>query len=650
MRDLLRKQQVGLMALAAAFVAVVLYWPSLKLPVIYDSLLHIRIARGLNFATVWLPTDKFSFYRPMTFLPLLFIRDLFGDYPAWLLHGLNVGQHALNVALLVALSWRLWRKRSWALAAGLLLALFPFSYQAIAVYGHNVHPSTAGLILLGLHTYLNGVRERKMGWWILTGFLFALGLFSHETAVLFGFLAALVHWNGRRQNSFSTHKSRIMRDILPWSVFLILGGLYALIYQLLPISRAVPGADADGGLWLKALYLMQAVAHPVTWFAHLWPDLGANTAVLGGMALVLALTAWSARRRFHRLPLLLGWAWCLGASFLLLVSLPSAYLLHGPRLLYLGGVGLALLWPILLEPLTQVRAGRLLWTAVLGFVLLSGWGFVRQQLERYVQLTGPVGLVEEVMADRPPAEGILLINLPAWLSPPTNTYPVGAEHVAALGYHLFAEELVAVNLGVKRPVLAIKLPELLRDPGYPYTVFGETDLSQPILADWAPAGSQVFVVSHTGEGVASQAVGQLGRMPEGRPVAQFGSYPLFGAEALACDEAVDVTTSWGWIDDQLPPGTLSLFVQLLDDSGQLVAQADSPPLGLRFNLIAPAPGWLMVDRRKLEPASGAPAQLLIGMYDYLDSERLSAIDGRQNPLPDNALRVPIENCPQVDGP
>ena len=143
---------------------------------------------------------------------------------------------------------------------------------------------------------------------------------------------------------------------------------------------------------------------------------------------------------------------------------------------------------------------------------------------------------------------------------------------------------------VKRPVRAIKLPELLDDPGYPYTVFGETDLSRPIPADWAPAGSQVFVVSYTGEGIGAQAVGPLSSMVEGvegRPVAQFGSYQLYGVEALACDGGVEVATSWGWTDDQIPPGTLSLFVQLLDDSGQLVAQADSPPLGLRFNLIAP---------------------------------------------------------------
>jgi len=131
------------MALLVAGSAVILYWPTLHLPLIYDSLLHIRVATELDLVTVWLPTETFGFYRPLTFLPMLIIRGWFGYYPAWLLHGLNVGQHALNALLLFALSWRLWRKPGWSVAAGLLLALFPFAYQAVAVYGHNVHLTTA---------------------------------------------------------------------------------------------------------------------------------------------------------------------------------------------------------------------------------------------------------------------------------------------------------------------------------------------------------------------------------------------------------------------------------------------------------------------------------------------------------------------------
>ena len=102
MSEYLRRHQLELMALPVALAATILYWPSLKLPLIYDSLLHIRIAKSLNLATVWLPTDKFGFYRPLTFFPMLVIRGLFGYYPAWLLQGPQ--RRAARRAFLAALA------------------------------------------------------------------------------------------------------------------------------------------------------------------------------------------------------------------------------------------------------------------------------------------------------------------------------------------------------------------------------------------------------------------------------------------------------------------------------------------------------------------------------------------------------------------
>ena len=160
------------------------------------------------------------------------------------------------------------------------------------------------------------------------------------------------------------------------------------------------------------------------------------------MGIALALTFWSARRRSHRLPLILAWGWWLGISFLLCLTLPSPYLLHGPRLLYLVGIGLAMLWPVLLAPLNRGKVGALFWICILGFVLLTGWTGVRAQLNRYAQLTSPLDLVEEVMRHRPPGEGVLLVNLPSWVAPTSNTYPVGAEHAASLGQHLFVEDFI----------------------------------------------------------------------------------------------------------------------------------------------------------------------------------------------------------------
>lgn len=647
MKTRTRSLALAAVGLLPVLLAVLLYWPTLRLPLIYDTLLHIRIAKGLNLATVWLPTDKFGFYRPLTFFPMLLIRDLLGGYPPLLLHGLNVAQHALNATLVAALAWRLWRDWQRALASGLLLALFPFAYQAVAVYGHNVHPTTANLMLLGLHCYLSGLRERRARWWALTGLLFVLSVLSHETAVLLGPLAALVEWNDRQRSRDTQQREAAGRFLRrPWLWLTILGGLYAIGYQWLPIERVPQGISSNNALWPKALYLLQAAAYPLTWLAHWLPRVGAETLILAAAGVMGALTVWAARRPANRGPLLLGWGWWGLASVLIAVPLQTDYLLHGPRLLYLGGVGLALLWPVLLEPLRRGRGGRWLWAAALVLILLESGSFARGQIARYQELTEPIRRAQAVMQDELAGNGILLVNLPSWLAPARNTFAMGSEHVAMLGPYLFLEELVGQNLGANRPARAIQLPEIQHDAGYPYSLFGEKDLSQRIRADWAPQGSQVLVVSTTAKGVRTEHAGELAPAGDETLLARLGPYELLAARVSACQGAVSVETRWRWTAEQTPPATVSLFVQALDGAGQLQGQADGPPLGLRPNLISLPAGWVVGDRRGMELAAGAQAErLLLGAYDYASGERLAASDAAGRPLADNALALVIAGCP-----
>ncbi len=372
-----QKRLFWLSALLVMLLASWLYWPTLHLPLIYDTLLHIRIVGGLDFASVWLPTEAFGFYRPMTFFPMLVIKQLFDGYPAWLLHGNNVVQHAVNAGLLAWLSWRLWPDWRRALAAGAIFAVFPFSYQAVTVYGHNVHPAMTGLVLLGLHTYLTAVSQQKAGaqsyteesqsatekrekksaqsakvvakkmrrWLFITWVLFGLMVLTHETAVLFGGFAALVHICA--QPELLTKWRPLLRQ--PWRWFLLAGLAYLVVYQFLPISRAPQAAVVGRDLWLNGLYLLQAAVFPIAWFAHLLPNVSGQLITAVGAGLVLAVSGWLAwRKPAWRAPLLLAWGWWAAASALLGVTLATDYLLRGPRLLYLGSVGVALLWAQLL--------------------------------------------------------------------------------------------------------------------------------------------------------------------------------------------------------------------------------------------------------------------------------------------------------------
>jgi hypothetical protein len=639
----------------AALAAAVVYWPTLALPLIYDDLLHIQITRGLNWATVWLPTEAYGFYRPLIFAPLLAIHVLFGYYPGWLLHGLNVAQHAFNAALLAALIWRLWRNPLRALASGLLFALFPFSYQAVAVYGHNVHPALVGLLLAGLHAYLGALRSRGARWGALTGALFALSLLTHESAILFGAFAFLLETAERDARCRAAGRAPGWREFLaprslrPWMVFLALGGVFAIGYRLLLSPRRPQTAIEDGGLWMRALYLLQSAAHPFAWFGHLWRGLDASLIVLASIALTLALTAWAARQAENRAPLLLGWGWWALASALLAASLSTDYLLHGPRLLYVGSVGVAIGWAVLIESIGdsfRSPLGRLGWGLLLGFILITNWMFVRARLDDYARLTRPVGVIARDLSGRAPDAGALLVNLPQWLDPPANTYPVGVEFVSMLADYLFAEDLIAQNVGGARPVQAIRLPDLLAQTPYAYAVHDQTPLD---ALQWGRGGREwhVFVTRYDSSGPQTTHTGWLAPQPsDTTPLAAIGPYTLVRADAAACNGSTRIELIWRPSPTGADtPLTLSAFVHILDADRQMIAQADGPPLGLRPDLIPADPNLQLHDLRQADAGDAQPAQLRVGLYDYASGERLPARDPQQQPLPDDAVYAPVRACP-----
>lgn len=645
------------LVVATAIFAIVLYWPSLSLPLLFDDLLHIRLVKSLDLQNVWLPSDKFGFYRPFVFLPLILIKSLFGYYPSQLLHGLSVAQHALNVALVAALAWRMWRRWTRALVSGLLLAVYPFAYQAIAFYGNNVYPTSAGIILLALHTYLLAIQASpragalvRSGWWILTGLLFSIGLLTHETVVLFGPLAILVHLQvlgkesrdapeGARSRMFAT-----IMTLRPALVFSGLGAVYAIVYQFLPTGGG-PTLDAGGNaLWPKILYLVQSAVYPFAWFAHRLQSLSANSIIVGGLALTVALTLWAGRRRDNRLALLLGWGWWALATILIGINLPTYYLEHGARLLYLGGVGVALLWAVLLDTMLEIpRLSSLLWFLGLVFIVVSSGMFVRDRLDAFADISRPLDTISEIMVDVPDEEGILLVNLPSWMSPERNVYATGVEYVTLMGGHLFVEELIEENLQGAWPVSAIRVPDLLSDPGYPYGVFSSAGQSS-VDGSWSEAGSHLFTTSYADTGPETRYSGWIGPAEsEPEALASFEPYDLLASEATYCSGFIRLTTSWQVSAAGSLP-TMSMFAQAFAAEGQLLGQTDGPPLGLRPDLLKLPAGWHITDERTIGIESGKPAEVLLGLYDFASGERFEAQTAAGEPLPDNAVRLMVEDC------
>ena len=609
-----------------AILACGLYLPTLKLPLIYDTLLHIRIAGSLDFRTVWLPTEAFGFYRPFTFLPFLLIEQIWGKFPAWLLHGINVGQHAINATLVAGLVWRLWGDKKQSITAGILFALFPFSYQAVAVYGHNVHPTITGLILLGLHSSLN----KGKGWLGVTIILFCLALLHHESAILFGAFIILLEW--QRGNKKATVGVR----------FLIAGILYLILYQFLPITRAPQVVTTGSSFLPKLLYLGQAFAYPFTWWAHRLPNLPATTVVFVGVSLTLISILGRCRHSWR--PLFFGCSWFILGGALVALPLPSNYLLHGPRLLYLGSVGLAIGWSALIFGTKPVRngtkpiknppkIGRTIQWGFLIFLLITNSWFVWGRLKAYQQLTEPI-IVAQKQAQ--PDAGILFVNLPQWLAPTRNTYPIGAELVAMLGDYLFVHELTNAN-GLPASTNAVVVPDLLSPAPFNFALHEQSTLDK---IDWE-GDKTAFFITRYANNVETEHAGTL-QPPSltNPPIATFGAYQLLASQILQCNGEIEARFVWGLADRPAP--THSIFVQAFKDT-ELIAQADAPPLTLRPDLLTVPPNWEIVDIRRM-PAEVSAGIILLGVYDYTNGNRLPATSADGAPLPDNAFTLPVEPC------
>lgn len=77
----------------------------------------------------------------------------------------------------------------------------------------------------------------------------------------------------------------------------------------------------------------------------------------------------------------------------------------------------------------------------------------------------------------------------------------------------------------------------------------------------------------------------------------------------------------------------TVFVHSLNAQGELVAQADGPPVGNHYATTAWEPGEIVQDSRPLSPGD----RYLVGLYDPVSGERLPAFASDGMPLVDDAV-------------
>mgnify|MGYP005839334457 CR=1 FL=1 len=618
-------------SLRAAFLLLVglgllLYSPTLPLPLFLDDASNFRWltpTRGLH---VWITAGGFPFYRPLPFTLVKLLWRVQGGYHPFTLHALSVALHLANAALVGLLARRLTRHAPAGGAAGLLMLAFPFSYQAVALVGSNFHlvlvAGVVGAALLALRYAERGSPTALVGAWAAA---FA-GTFSHENGVLLPFLVGLVLLAGLRGSPPLPGTRRRLALLL--GPMAALAALYGVAWLLVPKVNEASGVQW-GALEAKLAYFAQGAVYPLSALARpFFADEPAVVPAVGVLAVAGLAGAWAAWRwtgrrdlagRSPALPAALaGLLWIALAAGPSVLLLPTPYLLGGPRLLYLSSVGVALFWAAWLARLWPLRTARLLGGGVLAAFVLVGALFVLGRVNDYRRLGAFYDQFIAAVQARPQTP-TLLVNAPAFVAPRRGTFLLGAEGASYLSDLIAARDLLWVNTGVDYPVESVAFANTLVETEEVFSVRGPWVDWDGLDAALARA-DRVFTVSFAGEDFRLALVGD--RLPAGiaaPPAASYDAARLAYDYANAASPPI-LTLRW----QALAPFPQTVFVHV-SCGGQQAAQFDGAPLGGLHPFERWGPGEAWADHRALLGLPCPhPDAIRVGLYHPATLERATA--------------------------
>lgn len=551
-----------------------------------------------------------------------------------------------------------------AVAAALLFALFPFSYQAVPWVGSLTHPLVTSLILgsLVLHQASRRRAPRrgvepapaagKEYSRLLKRASLALALlapFAHETGGLVAPLLFLLLVTDEEPLPWR----QALREVAPYAAFAAFG---LAVWAVVPKGvKQASVLDLESRLQ-NAVYFLQALAYPVAPLATRLTGPGkrlsdlAAVAVAGGpVVLAWAFLLWKAGRG-RLVALALGWfALCVAPAW---AMLGFSYVIDGPRLLYEAAVGAALFWATPLDVRLPTRTRQAvamgLGAAAVLWAGWSGYAFIRARVPIYEQMRLAVeGLLE---ADgRPAEEPLLCINYPSWFAPLRATYALGHEGMALVPDYSSVADLWWLHTGRECEISAVTLPDLQSHWRYHYATIGPVETSESLQPKLRKAG-KVIVTRYDGRDVAVYDAGGL--VGDGRPMAESfaasfdGKVALLSATSELASGLLRVELRWQcW---QPVAQDTTVFLHVYNRDGQLVAQADGYPLMGAARLTAWQPGDEWRDARVVRLPQGLPSGVYVvkvGLYPTGGGPRLAAMGRHGERFSDEAVPAGMLTLP-----
>ncbi len=609
-------------------VAFAFYAPSLQFGFFNDDPTgHFRWMEGRSVGSLLTDASGHGYYRPFSFILWQILHSILGRHDPFALHLLNVLVHAANAALVTWLARQWTRHLIYASLAGLLFALYPFSYEAVPYVGSFVHPLVTLFVLLTLTFYLQW-RAGNARWAFAAAHgTLTLAVLTQENAVLVPLLLLAL-------GLVETSRPRVVIRTLSFCVEPV---AFAAAWLLVPKIAETRSLSFET-MRANVLPFVQALVYPIAPLAH------RNATTLGILAafslLALVVLAWRARTPGLLTFGLLMWAL---ASLPSILILDNAYVLGSPRLYYLASVGVALIWamPVLItERLLKLQRGYWIWgIGVLVFAVcyLPSAGYVRCQL-MYQGMAGDVGrLMAEAARATPPERPVTFVNLPYFFSSrgpgtecrsPFVFAPTGA---VVIPPYADARDFVVYNGGPDRPTLALAVRDYR--PGWQtYGAPASMDqLRQQI------GSSRVWVFDLMGWRLFDLSAAWQPNAPPVQAQYTMNGVQISNVKSQTSKDRVVVSLTW----QVITPTQGKVFAHVYDGNGKLVAQDDGLPADGFVPTAWCKPGDVITDTRTVS-LTGLPTgtyRVTAGMYHEITVTRFEVRDASGARLPDDEIPI-----------
>jgi len=420
-----------------ALAVIIAYAPSIGGTFLSDDYDWVTTAEeNLQANQVFAPLTHSSggnFYRPIQMLSFTLDVAIAGRNPVWFhLHHL-----ALFVALSLAVMWlvqELFRRRSIAVGAGLVFAVYPAHHEVVTWLAGRADIYAALFMVVASATAIRFVRHGHWRWLVASGSSGLLALMSKESALVLPGVLVLV---------LGTLK--LTDRNIPWRrlVLAFLPSVIALI-AILGIRSAVL-TDAIGGYrlggeatglnirprTLTAPLTSAGMLVNVSWLRHVvgdWPIVDWYLdhymrlrlfvpIFVGLLGLILAsIAGW---KRWWPI-LAFGVAWC-GLTFIPVIGLSNAIgsNLEGSRLFFTPSIGYALLFASAMILIGDVFRRRTVRLAMLGIVVLGFAGLAMFNGQPWTNASREVEEINAKLADNQTEllpstmTDVIVIGLPA---------------------------------------------------------------------------------------------------------------------------------------------------------------------------------------------------------------------------------------------